>query len=55
MCHRGYTVEEVKAIIGGNALRVMRAVEAKAKELQQTQPPYEQVDFPPAPPCRLDF
>jgi membrane dipeptidase len=32
---RGYTREQIQKVLGGNFLRVMREVEAKAKQLQQ--------------------
>jgi membrane dipeptidase len=34
LLEKGYTADEIKKIYGGNMLRVMRAVEARAKQLQ---------------------
>jgi membrane dipeptidase len=39
LLRRGYTDTQVKKIIGGNMLRVMREVEQAAKRLQKTQQP----------------
>lgn len=34
LMHRGYSTEDIHKILGGNMLRVMREVEARARELQ---------------------
>jgi membrane dipeptidase len=39
LLRRGYTEADVKKILGGNFLRVMREVEATARRLQKTRPP----------------
>ena len=36
LLEKGYTAEDIKKIYGGNLLRVMRAVEARARELSST-------------------
>jgi membrane dipeptidase len=36
LLEKGYTAEDIKKIYGGNLLRVMRAVEQRARELQST-------------------
>ena len=39
LLRRGYSESEVKKVIGGNLLRVMRACEASARRLRATRPP----------------
>ena len=50
LLRRGYADEDVKKIIGGNVLRVMRAAESTAARLQTERPASEalrdQVDGP---------
>jgi membrane dipeptidase len=41
LLEKGYTASDIKKIYGGNILRVMRAVEKRARELQATTPPIE--------------
>jgi len=36
LLEKGYSAEDIKKIYGGNLLRVMRAVEQRAKELAST-------------------
>jgi membrane dipeptidase len=36
LLEKGYSAEDIKKIYGGNLLRVMRAVEQRAKELKST-------------------
>jgi len=36
LLEKGYTAEDIKKIYGGNLLRVMRAVESRARDLQNT-------------------
>jgi len=38
LVERGYTTEQIRKILGGNLLRVMRACEQTARELQQEKP-----------------
>ena len=35
LLEKGYSAEDIRKIYGGNTLRVMRAVEAEARKLQQ--------------------
>lgn len=44
LLERGYTAEDIKKIYGGNILRVMRAVEKRAKELQSMPPIEAKID-----------
>ena len=41
LLRRGYSDDDVRAIAGGNILRVMRGAEAVARELQTTTEPSE--------------
>ncbi len=41
LLRRGYSDDDVRAIAGGNILRVMRGAEAVAKRLQATRDPSE--------------
>lgn len=41
LLEKGYSAKDIEKIYGGNILRVMRAVEKRAKELQATEPPIE--------------
>jgi len=43
LLERGYSAEDIKKIYGGNLLRVMRAVEQRARELQSTPPLHAQI------------
>ncbi len=36
LLEKGYSAEDIKKIYGGNLLRVMRAVEQRARELKGT-------------------
>jgi membrane dipeptidase len=38
LLEKGYSVDDIKKIYGGNLLRVMRAVEQRARELKDTPP-----------------
>lgn len=38
LLEKGYSADDIKKIYGGNLLRVMRAVEARARELRSTKP-----------------
>jgi membrane dipeptidase len=40
---KGYSAEDIKKIYGGNLLRVMRAVEQRARELKSTPPLHTQI------------
>jgi membrane dipeptidase len=41
LLRRGYAEADVRAIAGGNVLRVMRGAEAAARRLQAERPPSE--------------
>ena len=41
LLRRGYAENDVRAIAGGNVLRVMRGAEAAARRIQAEQPPSE--------------
>ncbi|HKO20671.1 MAG TPA: membrane dipeptidase, partial [Acidobacteriaceae bacterium] len=38
LLEKGYTAQDIKKIYGGNLLRVMRAVEKRARELKDQSP-----------------
>jgi membrane dipeptidase len=38
LLEKGYSAKDIKKIYGGNMLRVLRAVEHRAKELKSTVP-----------------
>ena len=44
LLERGYSAQDIKKIYGGNLLRVMRAVEQRARELKTTPPIETAVD-----------
>lgn len=48
LLEKGYSASDIEKIYGGNILRVMRAVEKRAKELQATEPPIETKYIPSA-------
>lgn len=50
---RGYTDAEVRGIIGGNVLRVLREAEKVARSMEGTFPD-ETMIFPSRPPCRAN-
>jgi membrane dipeptidase len=41
LLRRGYTEDDVRAIAGGNILRVMRGAVAAARRIQAERPPSE--------------
>ena len=43
LLEKGYSAEDIKKIYGGNLLRVMRAVEQRARELKSTPPFHTQI------------
>ena len=45
LLERGYTATDIEKIYGGNLLRVMRAVEQRARELKDTPPIETQIDL----------
>ena len=46
LLEKGYTAEDIKKIYGGNLLRVMRAVEARAEALKNTPALETKIDKP---------
>jgi len=44
LLEKGYSADDIKKIYGGNLLRVMRAVEQRARELKSTPPIESKID-----------